>query len=58
MPFLSYPDAYYENLCDELCQPREYEVVEDNGNQHNNKLISMSSTTVANVPHVKSVYEK
>ena len=36
--FLSYPDVYYENLCDELYQPQEYEVVEDNGNQHINKL--------------------
>ena len=58
MPFLSYPDVYYENLCDGLYQPQEYEVVEDNGNQYINKLISMSSTTIANVPQVKSVYEK
>ena len=58
MPFLSYPDAHYETLCDELYQPQEHEVVEDNGNQYINKLIAMSSTTIANVPYVKSLYEK
>ena len=50
--FLSYPDADCENMCDELHQPQGYEVVEDNGNQHINKLIAMSSTTIANAPHV------
>ena len=58
MSFLSYPDAYYENLCDELYQSQEYEVVEDNGNQRINKLIAMSSTTIANLHHVKFVHEK
>ena len=45
-------------MWDELYQPQEYEVVKDNGDQYINKLIDMSSTTIANVPHVKSVYEK
>ena len=33
-------------------------MVEDNGDEHINKLITMSITTIANMPHVKSVCEK
>ena len=49
IPFLSHPDDYYENMCDELYQPQEHEVMQDNGNQHINKLNAMSITAIANV---------
>ena len=32
MPFIAYPDEYYENLCEERYEPVEYEIAEDNNN--------------------------
>ena len=32
MPFIAYPDEYYENLCEERYKPVEYEIAKDNNN--------------------------
>ena len=47
MPFIAYPNKYYENLCEERYKPVEYEITEDNNNPYMTRLINDSKISIA-----------
>ena len=53
-----FPDTYCKNLCNDLHDPRQCNVVKESSNACMRKLIGVSSTNIVKFLRVKSAHEK